>query len=217
MTCIETDNTLQCLSKVWSAGPVEREFISVSKTRKKISDKEEARLKTTRAKFSSNVHIKNRIGSGEDLIAKGSEYHRSCRVQLLIETEHEEKPNDGSTPYNKRAFASLLFYVKNEVLTERRSVLASDLLSMYKVEYTSLGGDGADIKAYTAPNLTRMLKEHLKKEVSQKIADQRKGNFICSSGVPEEDAKVRLYGLLAIPDYDVSEDRDTQSHYIPKF
>jgi len=40
---------------------------------------------------------------------------------------------------------------------------------------------------------TRKIKEHLKEKVSINLADHRKGNFICSSTISQEDAKARLH------------------------
>ena len=67
-------------------------------------------------------------------------------------------------------------------------MLVSNLLSMYKEEYTSAGGDREDIQAYTAQNLTRKIKKNFFKEVTIKLAVYQEGNFIYSYSLPEEDA-----------------------------
>ena len=92
-----------------------------------------------------------------------------------------------------REHLHLCFHISRMGVEKQRSVLVGDLLGMYKEEYTSVGGDGADVQAYTAQNLTRKVKDHFKEEIAIKLADHRKGNFIYSSALPEEDAKARLH------------------------
>ncbi len=69
------------------------------------------------------------------------------------------------------AFECILTFVQNEVVGKQRSVLVSDLLGLYKEEYISIGGDGADIQTYTVQNLTRKVNE----QVTIKLLDKRKG------------------------------------------
>ena len=132
-----------------------------------------------------------------DLIAKEAEYHKSCRVLFLRETDpdNEEKPREAtsSQSYHNSAFASLVSFIDNEVLRKNRSVFVSDLLAFYKEEYTSVGGDWTDVQAYTAQNLTRKIEEHLKEKVTIRLLNQIKGNFIYNSIISEDDAQNRLH------------------------
>ena len=57
-------------------------------------------------------------------------------------------------------------------------MLVNDLLGMYIEEYTSGGGDGADVDAYTAQNLTRKVKDHFKEDVSIKLANHQKVKIV---------------------------------------
>ena len=103
--------------------------IFCGKSRKKKSGKEEPRLKVAtlagceslcqRVKYSENERIKSLIRSGIDLIAKEAEYHKSCRVQFLRETDDQDRttvPASSSQSYHKRAFESVLTFVQNEVI-----------------------------------------------------------------------------------------------------
>ena len=67
-----------------------------------------------------------------------------------------------------------------------------DLLDEYKQKYTDLGGDGSNSKAYTTQNLTRKIRDRFGEEITLKLADQRKGNFVFSSVLSEEEARRRL-------------------------
>lgn len=95
--------------------------------------------------------------------------------------------------YHKKAFTSLLSYIQNDVIGKQRSVLVRDLLAIYREEYISVGGDEVDVQTYTAQNLTRKLKDHLEGQVTVKLADHRKGNFIYSSVLTEQEAKSHLH------------------------
>ena len=202
--CVET-RRCSVLPKTDQQGLLKGVCIFCGKNRKKRNGKEEPRLKVAtlsgcetlrqRAKSTKNERIQSLIRSGVDLIAKEAEYHKSCRVNFLRETDDEERPSERSSSqsYHKRAFESLLCYIQSEVVGKKRSVLVNDLLGMYKEEYIILGGDAEDIQPYTAQNLTRKVKDHLKDDITITLADHRKGNFIYSSTLLEDDAKARLH------------------------
>lgn len=133
--------------------------------------------------------MKSLIRSGEDLIAKEAGYHKSCPVLFLKETDEQDKSTQRNTSYHKKAFSSALPYIKNEVIGKQRSVLVRDLSDMQKEEYSSLGGHSGDLQADTIQNLTRKIKDHLKENITIRLADQQKGNFIYCSTVSEEDAR----------------------------
>ena len=177
-------------------------------SRKKKNGREEQRVKiltvsgcetlVQRAKLSNNERIRSLIRTGVDLIAKEAEYHKSCRMQFLKKlkkTEDSNEPNDKSSPlsFHTRAFESVIDYIKKEVLMRKHSILVSNLLSMYKEEYTSLSGEAEDIQDYSSRNLVRKLKIQFKDEIVVKVLDKRKGNFIFSSTIQEDEAKARLH------------------------
>ena len=71
--------------------------------------------------------------------------------------------------------------------------MVSDLLGIYKAEYTSAGGDQADIEGYTSQSLLRKINKQYGDNIKVKLADQRIGNFIFCSTTTEEDAMARLH------------------------
>jgi len=204
--CIET-RRCSVLPKSDQQGMLKGTCIFCGKSRKKKNGKEESRVKIAtlsgcqslceRAKSSNNERIKSLIRSGVDLIAKEAEYHKSCRATFLNETDDQQtegsKQACTSQYYHKRSSASLWTYIQNEVIVNERSILVSALLEMYKAEYTSNGGDEADVISYTAQNLLRKLSDNFGQQIITKLADKRRGNFIYSSALTEDDARNRLH------------------------
>ena len=202
--CIET-RRCSALPKSDKQGMLKGSCIFCGKSRKKKNRKEEPRcsvavlsscdLLKERAINSKNERLKSLMRSGVDLIAKEAEYHKSCRVQFLLETENKDKAPDGGSSHfhHKIAFASLVSYIQNEVIANEKSMLISDLLSNYKEEYISAGGDRGEIATYTPQSLTRKIREHFNDRITIGIVDYRKGNIIYSSSCTLEDAKHRLH------------------------
>ncbi len=205
--CIKT-RRCSALPKSDQQGLLKGSCIFCGKSRKKKNGREEKRFKiaTTagceslvqRANASKNERIKSLIQSGEDLIAKEAEYHKSCRLDFLKETATSARETATSTVHesssscHKRAFRSLQSYIQNEVIGKQQSVLMRDLFEIYKEEYTSLGGDGGDLQVYTLQNLTRKIQDNFSDDIKIHLADQRKGNFIHSSCISEKDARSLL-------------------------
>ena len=204
--CTETRRS-SAFPKSDGQGILKGTCIFCSKSRKKKNGKDEPRLKVAtiagceslyhRAKFSKNEHIKSLVRSGVDLIAKEAEYHKSCRVQFLKDTDKQETPMEttSSQSCHKMVFASLLSFIQDEVFAKHRTIFVSDLLAMYKEEYASIGESGteSDVPVYIAQNLSRKIKDHLKDRVTITLVNQRKGNCIHSSDIPEEEAHSRLH------------------------
>ena len=136
------------------------------------------------------------MGNNVDLIAKEAEYHKSCCALFLKETGSAmQKGNvspQSSQSFHKMAFASLCSYIKNEILENQRSLLPSNLLHMYKTEYSTLGGDER-ISVYSGHSFQRKLKDHFGEQIRIQLADSRKGNFICSSVLTENEGIARLH------------------------
>ena len=88
----------------------------------------------------------------------------------MKETDKQDKPMEttSSQSCHKMAFASLLSFIEDEVLAKHRTIFVSDLLAMYKEEYASIGESGteSDVPVYTAQNLTRKIKDHLKDTIT---------------------------------------------------
>ena len=143
------------LPKSDQQGLLKGTYIFCGKSRKKTHGKEEPRLKIAtlsgcqnlcqRAQHSKNDRIKSLVRSGVDLIAKEAEYHKSCRISFdketnIIATEGSKPQTSTFHYYHKCAFKSLSGYIEIEVIQNLRSLLVSNLLELYKAEYTGNGG-----------------------------------------------------------------------------
>ncbi|KAK3861797.1 hypothetical protein Pcinc_032271 [Petrolisthes cinctipes] len=151
-----------------------------------------------RAELSTNKHVKSLIRSGVDLIAADAWYHRSCRAKFLSKTDRavQKAPMESSVSpqlCHKNASASICSYIQVEVIEEKRSIFVSGLLEMYKAEYISMGGDQADVESYWAQNLQRKTSISFGDKIKIKLADQRRGNFVFNSVIPEDEAFARLH------------------------
>ncbi len=139
-----------------------------------------------------NERIKSLVRSGVDLIAKEAEYHRSCRATFLKETDASDRPTTSTSTYHSRAFVSLCSDIQRDVMENKRSILVSTLLEMYKQRFLNVGGRTEDVSSYASQNLLRKLREKFRDRIGIKLADQRRGNFIFSSTISETDAKANL-------------------------
>ncbi len=143
--------------------------IFCGKSRKKRNGKEELMLKVAtiagcqslheRAKFSKNERNKSLVRSGVDLIAKKAEYHKSCRQKFLKETDIRDKPAEetSSKSCHKTAFASLLSFVEDEVLTKQRSILVTYLGCTRK---STAASEKVDHSRIYQPTQLRILQEN---------------------------------------------------------
>lgn len=114
---------------------------------KKKHQREELRLKiataggcetiSQRVRYSNNKRIKSLIPSGVDLIAKEAEYHMSCRISFLKESEDRCPSEHGShvLSHRKASMGSTISHFQDEVIEKKHTVLLSSLLEMYKKEF----------------------------------------------------------------------------------
>lgn len=193
------------LPKSDEQGLLKGKCIFCGKARKKKKNSEEPRLRIStldgcqtladRAKFSRNERIKSLVRTGVDLIAKEAEYHKSCRAAFYLETDNrcsETSKEKSSTHCHRQAFSSLCAHIENEVIGQKRPHLTSSLLEYYKLEYTSNGGNVLDVEEYRVQNLQRKVCDHFGTRITVKTADVRRGNFIYSSTLTEEEARATL-------------------------
>ncbi|XP_041481075.1 uncharacterized protein LOC121428475 [Lytechinus variegatus] len=170
------------------------------KVRKKRKGKEEPRIPicTTegcstiynRAESSTNERLKLLIRSQVDLIAKEAEYHKSCWLTFLKETEDIHVPTSSqSHTYHKRSLASLMKYIEEEVVHKKGALLVSDALEMYKKEYIAAGGEERSIEGYGSQNLLRKVQEKCCQEIKVALVDQRRGNFLYHESHSEDQAR----------------------------
>ena len=145
-----------------------------------------------RAERSNNDRVKALIHSGVDLIAKEAEYHKSCRVQFDKETENKPKLSTAPRQYHNSAFISLCNFVQHEIIDNKRSMLVTSLLDIYRQEYIANGGLEAELVSYTCQALLRKISERFKEKISVTNLAKRTGNILHSSDLTEEDARNKL-------------------------
>lgn len=124
-----------------------------------------------RAHLSENNYFKSLILGGVHLIGKEGEYHGSCRVQFMHETERHD--HIVATPYDlhRKAFLSLCTFVLMKVVQNGKVLLMPSLLEHYKAEYSGKGGDPNDLVTYNSQNLSRKLQSKFEDEVGIGLAD----------------------------------------------
>ena len=134
-----------------------------------------------------NYSLKGLVPSGVDLRAKEAEYHKSCRVEFLRETDCQEKTAALNVPriFHKKAFESIKYYIANEVVLKETPLLITLLLTLYTEEYVTAGGEGGEIEDYANRHLTSKIKEQMSDKVTVKLADQRIGDFVFSNNMTE--------------------------------
>ena len=148
-----------------------------------------------RAPRSRNEYFKNFVTSmGETgLIAKEGKYHKSCRYDFMHETETKPSATGSSRDVHRKAFTSLQRTIQQEVLRNRKSLLISSLLSRYKEEYCSHGGDFNDVTSYTPQNLSRKIQNSFGDKICISLADVRRGNYVYNASLSQEQGKAQLY------------------------
>lgn len=164
--------------------------IFCGRSRKVVRRKEEPRVKIAtvngyqslyeRADRSSSDRIKSLARIGADLIAKGAEYHKSCRVQFYKETE-DSKPACSVYHHHKSAFSSLRAFIEAEILDGNQTMKASDLLETYKLHYNDSGGNMVDVDGYKIKILMSKIREKFGERISISLLDRRRGNFVYNS------------------------------------
>ena len=83
--------------------------------------------------------------------------------------------------------------MQNEISENQRTLLLSNLFDMHRTEYSGLGGDEKTISAYSGQSFRQKLKDHFGEQIRIQLADSRKGNFIYSSVLTENEGIARLH------------------------
>lgn len=185
--------------------------IFCGKARKKRAGKEERLFKVAtwkccdtladRAKRTSNERIKSLVYNNVDLIAAEAEYHRCCRLDFDAETKPPTeptktgmvKPPPNQSACHKKAFTKICSLIEIEVVDNKRALLISSLLEQYRTEFVCHGGDKDDAQRYQSQNLVRKIKEHFNDKIRIRIADRRRGNFIYSSMLTDDEGFANLH------------------------
>jgi len=144
---------------------------------------------------SSNTRIKALVAEGVDLIAKEAQYHKSCRREYFKEAEGAEIKNTeiSSRQLHSQTFRTLSDLVQKEVIDNRRAMLSTSVLELYKTEYLEAGGVADDIESYTVQALMKKIKDKFMDRISISNYDHRKGNFLHCSDMSNADARASLH------------------------
>lgn len=149
------------------------------------------------APFTTNERIKALVSGGIDLIAKEAQYHKSCRRDFFKEMESQgnsESSSDTSTrKLHSETFSTIAELIQNEIISSGNAMFVSSLYDLYKVEFLGNGGTEDDIGSYTTQALTRKIKDKFGDQVSIKLFNKHKGNFLYSSSLSEDEGKARLH------------------------
>ena len=146
--------------------------------------------------YSSNDRIKALVESGEPLIDKKLQYHRSCYIQFDKETTEASKQNPieimSVYHHHKYAFDSICKYVEYQIIECKQPALLSMLLRYYKAEFIENGGAKEDISTYFPQNLQRKIVEKYAERVCISFVNQRMGNMIYSTDISEDTARSKF-------------------------
>ena len=143
-----------------------------------------------KAQFTHNERVKSLLRTGVDFIVADAWYHRSCCAKFLIEADQTgQREMRAPQNYHRNTFASICEYIQDEVFEKQRSLLVSAVLDVY---YESIGEDEADIKSYLPQNLQRKIIDFFGHEIKVKLAYQRRGDFIYSSEVAGDVARLLM-------------------------
>lgn len=106
---------------------------------------------------SSNERIKALIDSGVDLIAKQAQYHKSCRKEFFKEVEGTSSKNEQVSKNKMHAmtFEIVSDFIEKEIIGNRKAMLVTVILELYKSEFLSEGGKTEEIECYTGQALMK--------------------------------------------------------------
>ena len=146
------------------------------------------------APYSTNERIKSLVSGGIDLIAKEAQYHKSCRREFFKEVEGP--PLQAAQATNRQlhadTFSTIAAFIETEVIVNRQEMFVSSLFDLYKAEYLANGGTEENIDSCTTQALTRKIQEKFGDKISVTLFDYRRGNFLYSSALSEDDGKASL-------------------------
>uniref|UniRef100_UPI00358ECE32 uncharacterized protein isoform X3 n=1 Tax=Myxine glutinosa TaxID=7769 RepID=UPI00358ECE32 len=144
---------------------------------------------------SSNERVKALVHSDVDLIAKEAQYHKSCRREFFKEVEGAVPKNEdvSNRRLHSTTFGTISALIEMEVIGNRKAMLSTSILELYKSEFLSAGGTPDEIESYTAQALIKKIKDKFGDKISVSMYDHRKGNFVYSSSMSDADARASLH------------------------
>lgn len=144
---------------------------------------------------SSNERVKALVRTGVDLIAKEAQYHKSCRREFFREVESRTRKNEDNTQrqLHLTTFEAISTLIEDDIIRNRKAMLCTSVLELYKSQYVSAGGTQEDIQGYTGQSLMKKIMDKFGDMLSISMYNARKGNFMYSSSVSEENARNSLH------------------------
>lgn len=129
-----------------------------------------------------------------DLIAKEAKYHRGCRKEYVdnAESEIDKDTHTSTRQLINIAFQRVVNFVKDEIITEKRTHLLSKLLDLYSIEYTGAGALQSDADRYTAQNLSKKLLGHFGESITIRLLNNRDGNIVYNANLSFPEARERM-------------------------
>ena len=110
---------------------------------------------------SSNERVKALVRSGIDMIAKEAQYHKSCSREYFKEAEGAVPKNAdvSNRQLHFKTFNTISALIETEVIGNRRAMLATSILELYKAEYLSAGGTVDGIEGYAVQALMNKIRQ----------------------------------------------------------
>jgi len=161
----------------------------------RLSTKDGLEALKARTAHSTNGHRHGLVLSGVDLTAMEAEYHRSCRRKFDYETETKAETSAEAPSrrhYHQLASTAIATYVETEVIEKQKSIMASDLMEIYRAQLVEAGGNLEDVKNYPTQKLVEKMKKIHGSSLQSSLLDQRKGLFLHNSSVDSEQARLEL-------------------------
>ena len=130
------------------------------------------------------------LALGEDLIAKELRYHNSCRRDYPRD-ENMETELTSSRKTHHEAFRKLSIFIEKEIVTNKNSMMASVLLSLYQEEYIVAGGTASEIQEYCASSLLTKIKANIK-DIQCAKHSNKSGNYVYPISMTAEEASAKI-------------------------
>lgn len=143
---------------------------------------------------SSNERIKALIDSGVDFIGKQAQFHKSCRREFFKEVEGTFSKNEkvSKEKVHSMTFEIVSDFIEKEIIGNRKAMLFTVILELYKFEFLRVGGKTEEIECYTGRALMKKIKDKFDDRISISIYDSRKRNFVYNSNMSEAEARASL-------------------------
>lgn len=193
--------TRSTLPSTDSRGVLRQQCLFCGKARKKIKSENEPLHQCETLDGSRSIYLAakrkndtNILVLGEDLIAKGMQYHNSCRRDYVREETMEAAETSHRRKHHHEAFRKLSFFIKNEIIIKKKPMMGSLLLQLYQQEYMAAGGSAAQINEYNVQNLLKKIKRNFKDIQVYKYSNKT-GAFVFPVSMTNEEAGAKIKNM----------------------